>query len=193
MVHQILARRNLELSAHHNHCQRTGSMGIGQTEHHNTLGTAHLEDSHYAPCRNCLRHGCHKQHYSHHEERIGIGKKAHVDNHSNANKEIRNEKRVAHKLKSVHQRRYMRNVSVKDYSGKERAHDALQSGKSRHRTAEEDQREREGKLRNRIAVITEEPSDNLRKHEEYESNVGNTFQREDQPKEPAVHIAVVRS
>ena len=104
-VYEIAAVVHLQVHAHHCHGYSAGGVGLGQSEHHVSRQQRLLERYARHVCCYGLAQRAYHYHAQHYPQCIeSVEQHAYVDEHSDTDKEIWNEERVAYELDAVHQR-----------------------------------------------------------------------------------------
>ena len=152
--------------AHENNGQSGCRTRIGQAEHQLPLGGFHAENLLRGEGGQPFAGTAHAYHHTSNEEggRV-LHKGHHIDEHAHTNQEIRNKKRVAHKLNVIHQGRGGRDAAVEHYTCQEGSEDALHSYKLHEASPKEYQNEHEDVLHNAVVVAAEKPTGQAREYQ----------------------------
>ena len=113
VVQQAFAAGQDDVVAHQHRRQRCRRLRIAQPVHQVPFDAAHPVNLLRQPAGNPLARQGNGNHHARHLQRVAVAEDdMHVYQHPHAYQEIGNEKRVAHKLQVVHQRRDVRNQAV---------------------------------------------------------------------------------
>ena len=181
-IHQEDTRFQFNLRTDHHHRQSTGSMGIAQTEQHLTGSLRHAIDELGEPGSYPLGNRCNNDHDENHLDGLTpMEQGTQVDEHPHPNQEVRDEKRITHKLRTVHQRRNVRNQAVQHQASQESTEDTFHACQLRQRRRKEHQGKHKNILHHIVFVGTEEPTGKSRKDQEYEDTIAHTLADEPYP------------
>ena len=193
VVHQVVAGAHLQLHAHHDHRNGTGSVGAGQSEHHVARRLGQPEQQARQVGRHGLAEGAEEGYQRHYPQHVGpLKQRLHVDEHADAYQEVGYEQCVAYELDAVHQGRHVRYVPVQNESGQEGTHNALDAYQLRQRRRQEHDREHEDVLHDGVRVAAQEVARQLRDAPHQQGQEGHELQHEQQPEAHARLLVVGR-
>ena len=144
------------MTDHHSR-QGGSSLGIAQTEDHETLFLRHLVRLPRDHSGDVLGEGGDGTHHGGGDQRVEAGEdRTDINEHTHTYQEERNEDRIAHKVQTVHQRGDARDVPIQRKTHHEGTDDRLQGGHLREESPQEDHRQDEDILQDTILMPLEE-------------------------------------